>query len=226
MATVPTRPLKTSRGPWWVVVLLAALPAGCVSSGMNFLWPGEGQAASGAACQVVATWQNNVLQVPDSTKGGQLMPGFAGRVYLFGSNIDFPVVAEGSLIVDLVDETYDPATWVERWNIDAETFQRLMKKDIIGCGYTIFLPSKEYRPEMTKVRLRTCFQPVKGAPIYTENVVTLAATNGVIREGKPIRRPGAHVAPPAAQSPVVPKVTLPMPQPGQGPALPPPTPVR
>jgi hypothetical protein len=90
--------------------------------------------------------------------------------------------------VDLIDESCDPPKWVERWNIDNDTLQRLKKKDVLGWGYTVFLPSKEYRPDMSKIKLRTSFQAPKTPPIFTENAVTLAPTNEpspTIRQGGP-----------------------------------------
>src|SRR5262249_19841415 len=47
-----------------------------------------------------------------------------------------------------------------------DTLRRLLKKDRIGWGYTLFLPWSTYRPEVTQVRLRVCYQPAQGSPIY------------------------------------------------------------
>src|SRR5262245_25576719 len=114
------------------VLLVATFSVGCVTTGTS-LWPDENAPPKPSkACQVVCTWQNNVALAPDPAHGGAPTPGFAGRLFLFGENIDFPLVAEGSLVVDLIDETYEPAQWRERWNIDAETLQRLLRKDMIG----------------------------------------------------------------------------------------------
>src|SRR5262249_17043389 len=133
---------------------------------------GQGPPAPTQACQTAGAWQNNVVQTPDPTKNGAPATGFTGRLYLFGPTIDYPLVGEGSLTVDLIDETYEPAVTRERWNIDPETLKRLARKDMIGWGYTLFLPSREYNKEMSKVRLRTSFTQGKAAPLYTENVVT------------------------------------------------------
>jgi hypothetical protein len=57
---------------------------------------------------------------------------------------------------------------------------------------------------MTKIRLKATFQAPKTPPIYTENVVTLAATNvsaPEIREG----------APPVTMKPVTPQFQRPIP---------------
>ena len=59
----------------------------------------------GAVCQIVATWNHQVVFAPDPTHNGAPTPGLAGRLYLFGQEVSFPLVEEGSLIVDLFDDT-------------------------------------------------------------------------------------------------------------------------
>lgn len=220
MATVPTVAMRKSL-LGIIAGLLAALSVGCVATESNFLTRQTPPPCTGKACQIVCTWMNSVAMVPDPTKGGKPGPGFVGRVYLFGETIDHPLLAQGKLIVDLIEESGPEARWVERWEIDPDTLQRLVRKDLIGWGYTIFLPSKEYHPEMSKIRFRTGFAAEKAAPIYTENVVTLDMTNGVLREGtSPIRLPGGSPTGPTQAGP------------GTAPAdsgkrtLPPPIPIR
>lgn len=174
-----------TRGFLLALPLLSLALTGCVTPGSQFIKSMQAPLMGPTACQIVSTWNNSVAFVPDPTKGGMPQPGFVGRVYLFGENIDFPIVAQGEMTVDLIDESCQPPRLVERWNFDPETLGRLVKCDIIGKGFTIFCPSKEYRPDMTKIRLRTGFKATNSsAPIYTENVVTLSTLNGVIREGK------------------------------------------
>jgi hypothetical protein len=212
MATVPglAQGLTLARRASFfsAVPLLAALAAGCVTTGVGGDKP-EPPPKPTAACQVVVTWQNRVQFAADPTNGGAPTPGFAGRVYLFGPDLGFPVVATGTLVFDLYDETAGAPHLIERWNLDPETVKRLLKKDVIGWGYTVFLPSKEARPEMTKVRLRTAFQAAKAAPVYTENVVTLAETNGVIREGTaPFHLPRGPRAPAAGNQTLPPPTAM------------------
>lgn len=197
------------------VGLLMALAAGCVTTGVDER-PEAPPKPGGVACQVVAAWQNSVMYAADPAHGGNPTPGFAARVYLFGPEVGTPLVAEGDLTFDLIDETTGEPRWLERWTLDPETVKRLLRKDMIGWGYTVFLPSREVRPEMTKVRMRTAFHAAKRAPVYAENAVTLAPTNGVIRTGTaPFHLPGKATtpgAPPRAEN--------------AGPTLPPPTPAK
>jgi hypothetical protein len=182
----------------WGILLLAVLSVGCVTTS-GWLHNSD-PPKPGVACQVVCTWQNSVAFVPDPAQGGNAGPGFVGRVYLFGQTMDHPVLAEGTISVDLIEETGSAPVWLERWNLDADTVKRLVKKDMIGWGYTVFLPSKTARPDMSKIRLRTAFTAPNSAPIYAENIVTLSQTNGVIREStKPLSMPGTN--PPTSTKP-------------------------
>ena len=123
-----------------------------------------------AVCQVVATWQNKVMFTPDPVHGGTLTPGLAGRLYLFGPQIDFPLVGDGAVVIDLYDDNPagagKPPVHLERWQIDRDTLKRLLRQDAIGWGYTLFLPWATYKPETTHVRLTLCYVPAQGIPLY------------------------------------------------------------
>jgi hypothetical protein len=105
-------------------------------------------------------------------------------VYLFGPEIGFPVVGDGALVVDLYDETGTPerpAVLREEWRLDPVTLKRLLRRDTIGWGYTLFLPWGSYRPEVTRVRLKVRYQPAEGAPLFAEgSPIDLSSTNGVM----------------------------------------------
>ena len=128
----------------------------------------------GAVCQVVATWNHQVVFAPDPTHGGTPSPGLAGRLYLFGPEVSFPLVEEGSLIVDLFDDT-KPATAdgqplpLEEWRLDPSTLKRLVKRDMIGYGYTLFLPWGTYRPEINQIHLKVRFVTAKGNSYYADS---------------------------------------------------------
>jgi hypothetical protein len=127
----------------------------------------------GAVCQVVATWNHEVIFAPDPIHGGTPTPGLAGRLYLFGPEISYPLVEEGSLIVDLFDDTKAPASNpplpLEEWRLDPATLKRLVKKDMIGYGYTLFLPWGTYKPEVNQIHLKVHFVTAKGASYYAES---------------------------------------------------------
>lgn len=165
------------RGAALALIAALTLTCGCVASEWSLLKSETVIPPS----QMAATWQNHVAFTPDPANGGKMSPGLAGRFYLFGPEIGHPLVGDGKLTVGLFDETKGGSELRDVWNIDAGTLKRLLKKDAIGMGYTLFLPWHRYSPEVTRVRIKIEYTPDKGAPMYTENVVSLAPTNGNIQ---------------------------------------------
>jgi hypothetical protein len=155
--------------------------AGCVDPSL-LVKPCAAPHAS--ACQMVATWYPEVLTTPDPAHGGLPVCGLAGRVWLFGPEVGAPVVGDGSVVVDLYDETPGPrpkdATPVplEEWRFDRDTLKRLQKQDAVGWGYTLFLPWSTYRPEITHVRLMLRYAPVTGSPLFNDSATV------VLRKGE------------------------------------------
>ena len=119
---------------------------------------------------IVAAWNPKVTYTPDPANGGVPAPGIAGRVYLFGTTPDFPLAGDGAMTVELYDDTQRPGqpagAQLETWNFDAPTMKRLLKKDAIGMGYTVFLPWGTYRPDVRQVHLSLRFEPAGGNPVY------------------------------------------------------------
>ena len=200
--------------------LVAALAMGCVTTQGGGFWMTE-KPTELCPNQMVCVWQNSIMTVPDTTRGGQPLVGLAGRVYFFGEQLDFPKLCSGALGVSVIDESSDKAVMIDHIEVDPETLKRLAKKDFLGEGYTVFIPLTKYKEGMSKLRLRTAFKaPTAKGPIFSDNLVTLAASNGIIREGNasmvlpPSNRPGVPVGPLG----VNPHMALPM--------LPPPTPMK
>lgn len=183
-----------------LVALLPMLSAGCVT--LEKVWPGCGddKPPCGPVHQVVVTWNNEVMHAADPAQGGILVPGIGGRLFLFGPQIGFPVCGDGSVTVDLYDETAGPAqTPLERWNFDALTLKRLIRKDMIGYGYTVFLRWSTYNPEITSVRLKLCYQPRNGSPLYAESAVMTLNDKQENAKGPPlVKKPGAPAVTPAS----------------------------
>lgn len=126
---------------------------------------------AGQPASVVAAWNPKVTYTPDPANGGVPAPGLAGRVYLFGTTPDFPVTSDGTMTVELYDDTQRPGQpaggQLETWQFDAATMKRLLKKDAIGIGYTVFLPWGSYRPDVKQIHLSLRFEPTGGTPIYS-----------------------------------------------------------
>lgn len=156
--------------------LIIGLVPGCVTAEINSR-PVE-IAPTGAVHQVHAAWENRIMTTPDVVNSGKPLIGLAGRVYLFGQELRNPVAGDGMAIIDLCDLSKVDADakpqLLERWEIDAATFKRLLRKDTIGWGYTLFLPWNTHRPDITKVQLQVRYVPEKGLPLFSPpTVVTL-----------------------------------------------------
>jgi hypothetical protein len=209
MATRPEEVMATAgrggaRALAAAAVLALLLTAGCTALD-SFVAGGDGP-PTGAVYQVVATWNNKVAYSPDPTHGGAPMPGLAGRLYLFGPQIDFPVKADGSVVVDLYDETSGKPVMLEEWRFDRDTLQKLLREDMIGWGYTMFLPWGTCKADVKQVRLRLCYQPASGSPLYAESaLMTLnaadASPGGEGQAAAPAQKPPAATAAAPAAAP-------------------------
>ena len=152
-------------GFWFLVSL-----SGCVTLPKG---DKEDPMPHGQVCQVVATWNHQAVFVPDPAHGGVEEPGLAGRLYLFGPEISFPLIEDGSVVVDLYDDTKAPGDGqpipLEEWRFDPATLKRLAKKDMIGWGYTLFLPWGTYKPEINQIHLKVRYVTAKGNPFFCES---------------------------------------------------------
>lgn len=167
MAPLPQGIVK--RGSFLGLLLALALSStGCVA-----LSPWKQSAESppvGQPSQVVMTWKPSVTTTPDVVNGGSPIPGLVGRLYLFGAQMGHPMAGDGNLRVELFDDRPSAQggqpTLLEFWEIDQEKLCRLLQKDSIGWGYTLFLPWGSYHPDVKKVRLKVCYLPPAGPPLY------------------------------------------------------------
>lgn len=55
---------------------------------------------------------------------------------------------------------------LEQWRFDPQTLKRLLKKDMIGQGYTLFLPWGTYRPDVRRVRVNVRYEVDGAMPVY------------------------------------------------------------
>ncbi len=135
---------------------------------------------------VVSRWENQVLLGQDPIHGGS-MPCLSGRVYLFTDDSGYPVAGNGAIKVELYDAATPGAKPLEDWVFDPHTLRRLLHKDIIGQGYSLFLPWTTYRPNITHVTLTVSYLGPQGMPIYAPPTpITLSPDN---RPLTPIARP-------------------------------------
>ena len=144
--------------------------------------------------QVVVQWEPNVRFVPDPLRNGNLNPGLACRVYLFGPEPAVPLVGDGSLRIEMFDDTQpDGKVLVEYWTFDPDTLKRSLRRDPCGWGYTLFLPSARLTPQMNKVQLNVRYEQATG-PLFTNSGPMLLNTTpqngvGVVRTSSNTRTP-------------------------------------
>lgn len=171
MESLPKKEVSRTRRA--VLPLLAAslllAAAGCVTTDA---FVHEERAPTGAPCHLVVNWKKQVYFTADPTRGGAPMPGLVGRLYLFDKKVSNPIGAPGGLIVDLYDCSQATGgrqpVQIEQWRFDKDTLARLLVKDGIGWGYTLFLPWGSIRPDLRALQFRVRFEPEGGTPLYAE----------------------------------------------------------
>jgi hypothetical protein len=135
------------------------------------------------ATEIAVTWRNRIGYLPDPTKNGAVGAGLVGQLFLFGGqNLQF-VVADGTLTVDLVDETPRPpgqaAATPERWQIDKNTLRNLRTMDeTFGQSYVLFLPWPAYRADITRVKISARYDPEHGHTLFMPPSVVSIDTSG------------------------------------------------
>jgi hypothetical protein len=168
----PRQPMICPVWPWRSLLsgLLFLTLTGCPAT-ESFVSTGD-KPPTGDVCQVVATWNNQVVTTNDPANGGAPIKGIAGRMYLFGTAGDFPKAGDGCAVIDLYDDSHitpaQPPVLLEEWRIDKVTLQKLLRKDPIGWGYTLFLPWGTYKPEIAQIHLKLRFEPSQGGPLYCD----------------------------------------------------------
>ncbi len=179
---VPTAPMSPQVNPNESgVVQAGAISQSASAIGSNvpstFSWlTGKSDRAmgpKGPAVSIATAWQNRVDYLPDPARDGEMGPGLAGQVFLFGTR-DQPATADGTLTIDLYDETKRapgiPANKPERWQFKKDVLKTLrMVDERFGPSYVVFLPWPTYRPDVTHVRVKVRFDPDHGGfPLYAQ----------------------------------------------------------
>ncbi|MFO0808467.1 MAG: hypothetical protein U0746_07580 [Gemmataceae bacterium] len=188
-------PLSVRRCLRAAVVVIVGLAAGCKTTSQCTTCGDGGVPVSTETNRMVATWSNKVQYVPDVAHGGTPMPGILGRVYLFDAQVKDSLTTDGKFVAELYDDSGSTSVAIEQWIIDKDTAKKLLSKDIVGWGYTMFLPWGTYRPDLTKIHVGLRFEPEKGQ--------TMMAMGGpmTVEHLPPPTAPGAGVQQTAARVP-------------------------
>ena len=157
-----------TRTLWLLMCACLLSSAGCQSLGdMNFFGWGEEKAPTKKPTQLYALWQEGVDVQLDNRQGGMAVPGFAGRV-IFQSpsagRFSETVAVEGTLLVSLYADgpQQNPQQPLETWTIKPEHMPQLLKKDLAGWGYALWLPWNTYNPAIRSGRLTVQFTTKEG----------------------------------------------------------------
>jgi hypothetical protein len=183
-----------------LAALLLAMASGCVSSGQ--LVPNLGDKPPVA--QMTAVWSNQLMAGVDPTHNGAPMVGLAGRVFLYGPELKDSVLADGKVVVELYapppEQPQAPPVRMEVWEITKDKLNGVcLRKDFFGQGYTLNLPWPSYRPDITQVQLRMRYEPEKGMPVYTQEVLTFNGSAAAPQYSKRVETGDRQVI--ATQSP-------------------------
>lgn len=164
-----------------IFIACCLLSSGCVA--LESLGKFKDCPPQGPVFQIHALWDNRVQYTPDPANGGKDNPGLAGRLYLFGAETGFPLEGDGKVLIDLYDASADKEQprILERWSFDRDNLKRLLRKDMIGWGYTLFLPWATYNPQISQVTIRLCYVPDKGAPMYAPPSTVTLNNHGPVR---------------------------------------------
>ncbi len=127
----------------------------------------DGSPTGGAPCYVATAWLNRVQYTPDVVNDGAPTPGLVCRLYIFDESETHPMVGDGSVTITLFDDTHGPAAGpLEQWYIDPAALKKFLKKDVVGQGYTLFLPWKSCAAEVVKTHLTVKYEPATGTPLF------------------------------------------------------------
>jgi hypothetical protein len=137
------------------------LPPGLTPKFMSFLTSqglSSAPAKDGEPARLVTAWNNKIIYAPDPVHGGEPVPGFLAKLWLFGPEESIPITPDGEILVGMWDNsakaTGGQPALLELWHIDRETAKKFRKRDFMGGdAYTLFLPSSKYHVDLKQVNV-------------------------------------------------------------------------
>lgn len=173
---------------------LALMPLGCFNLGKHYAKTETAKPAPKG--RLVSTWDKRIVYAPDAFRGGAIIPGIVGRVYLFGADMAVPYIGDGGLLIDLWDSSprgSDSAPkQIEHFIISPEVFKEFAKKDVIGDGYSIFFPWPTYRPDITQIYITMLYTSAAGEKYFHQSgtfAVDHTETQERVKKGMTISNP-------------------------------------
>jgi hypothetical protein len=145
---------------------------------------------------VSALWDPRLQTVPDNNHDGRPTPGLVCRLMTPDMHDNF-ICYEGDLMIKMFAEQPghpESSELIEWWALDKETLKKTATKDMIGWGYTLFLPSDKCRPPLKHVRMSITFIPAGTTTPIAKSSTFQPSFQGMF----PVQRAG--YAPPPMQS--------------------------
>jgi hypothetical protein len=154
-----------------VLVCLVLLPAsGCLTLPTAASFMGDDSASR--VCRVVCMWDRNVRIGQDTQHDGASITGLAGTVYFFGVDDGPSLVPHGKFVAEWYDlnAPIDANTKPLHTQVyEADALSAMKRKSPVGPAYTLFLDWPNYRPDITRVLIKTRFYPANGrAPVFAD----------------------------------------------------------
>ena len=160
-------------------LMLCFAGMGCQSlSSTSFTSIFEDKAPTGKPTEVGAIWQDGIDVQLDAQHGGLPVRGFAGRVFFMQARqgqASQTVLIDGTLQVLLYDDRpvqgQGPPIPLETWTILPEHLSMLVKKDMTGWGYSLWLPWNTYHPSIQSVRMSVQYTGRDGTKLIGEPIM-------------------------------------------------------
>ena len=151
-------------------------------------WAAKGP--TGRPTEIAAIWQDGVDVKLDGQNGGFPTPGFAGRIFFMQAREGMPgqtVLVNGTLKVLLYDDkpSQGPPQPLETWTILPEHMSLLIKKDLTGWGYSVWLPWNTYDQSIRNVRMIVEYTEKDGTKIPPSEPMMIQILDAN-KHGKPV----------------------------------------
>jgi len=149
--------------------------------------------------RLVSTWEKRVVYAPDASRGGAIIPGLIGRMYLFGPDQTVPQMGDGSVKLDLWDSTPNgdtPPKQLEHFIVPADVLKMFAKKDGLDFdSYTLFFPWPTYRTDVSQVYITMLYTSAAGENYFHQSgtfAIDHADSHERIKKGMSISSTGLN----------------------------------
>jgi len=127
----------------------------------------------GKPTEIGAIWQDGVDVQLDKQHGGLTIAGFAGRIFFMQARPGMPaqtVLINSPMKIMLFDDrqTQGPPVPLETWTILPEHLPLLVKKDVTGWGYSVWLPWNTFDRSIRSVRMTVEYTDHDGSVLQGE----------------------------------------------------------